>query len=99
MAEIINKYETIFVLDAALEEEKITALTEKFKALIEKNGKVESIDDWGNKRLAYPIEFINEGHYVLINFEAGVDFPAELERVYNITDTIMRSMTVSKEEK
>ena len=45
------------------------------------------------------LEKINEGHYVLINFEAPVDFPAELERVYNITDTIMRSLTVSKEEK
>ena len=51
------------------------------------------------KKLAYLIEFLNEGHYVLINFEAPVDFPAELERVYNITDTIMRSLTVSKEEK
>ena len=98
MAEL-RKYETVFIARPNLTEDEFTALLEKIKKLIEKNGKVESIDDWGNKRLAYPIEFINEGHYVLINFEAGVDFPAELERVYNITDTIMRSMTVSKEEK
>ena len=98
MAEL-RKYETVFIARPNLTEDEFTALLEKIKKLIEKNGKVESVDDWGNKRLAYPIEFINEGHYVLINFEAGVDFPAELERVYNITDTIMRSMTVSKEEK
>ena len=98
MAEL-RKYETVFIARPNLTEDEFTALLEKIKKLIEKNGKIESIDDWGNKRLAYPIESINEGHYVLINFEAGVDFPAELERVYNITDTIMRSMTVSKEEK
>jgi len=98
MAEL-RKYETVFIARPNLTEDEFTALLEKIQKLIEKNGKIESIDDWGNKRLAYPIEFINEGHYVLINFEAGVDFPAELERVYNITDTIMRSMTVSKEEK
>ena len=98
MAEL-RKYETVFIARPNLTEDEFTALLEKIKKLIEKNGKIESIDDWGNKRLAYPIEFINEGHYVLINFEAGVDFPAELERVYNITDTVMRSMTVSKEEK
>ncbi len=98
MAEL-RKYETVFIARPNLTEEEFTALLEKIKKLIEKNGKIESVDDWGNKRLAYPIEFINEGHYVLINFEASVDFPAELERVYNITDTIMRSLTVSKAEK
>lgn len=95
----LRKYETVFIARPNLTEEEFTALLDKIKALIEKNGKIESVEDWGNKRLAYPIEFINEGHYVLINFEATVDFPAELERVYNITDTVMRSMTVSKEEK
>ena len=98
MAEL-RKYETVFIARPNLTEDEFTALLEKIKKLIEKNGKIESVDDWGNKRLAYPIEFINEGHYVLINFEATVDFPAELERVYNITDAIMRSMTVSKEDK
>lgn len=97
MAEM-RKYETIFIAKPNLTEEGFTALLEKFKTLIEKNGKIESVDDWGNKKLAYPIEFINEGHYVSISFEAPVDFPAELERVYNITDGIMRSLTVSKEE-
>lgn len=95
----MRKYETIFIAKPNLAEEEFAALLEKFKALIESNGKIEAVDDWGNKKLAYPIEFLNEGHYVLISFEASVEFPAELERVYNITDGIMRSLTVCKEEK
>ena len=95
----MRKYETIFIARPNLTEEDFAALLEKFKTLIEKHGKIETVDDWGIKKLAYPIEFLNEGHYVLITFEAPIDFPAELERVYNITDSIMRSLTVSKEEK
>lgn len=97
MAEIINKYETIFVLDAALEEEKITALTEKFKALIAENGTIESVDDWGKRKLAYPIDFKTEGYYVLVNFTSNPEFPKELDRIYGITDGVMRTITVRKE--
>ena len=95
----MHKYETIFITKPDLTEEAHTAIVEKFKALIEKNGKVESVEDWGVKKLAYPIDFISEGHYVLINFEAPVTFPAELERKYGITDGILRSIVVNKEEK
>lgn len=98
MAEM-HKYETIFIAKPDLTEEAFTELTEKFKALIEKHGKVESVEDWGMKKLAYEINYIREGHYVLINFEAPVDFPEELTRVYNITDGIMRSIIVNKDEK
>ena len=97
MAEIINKYETIFVLDAALEEEKITALSEKFQKLIADNGTVESVDVWGKRKLAYPIDFKTEGYYVLVNFAANPEFPKELERIYGITDGVMRFITVRKE--
>ena len=97
MAEIINKYETIFVLDAALEEEKITALTEKFQKLIADNGTVESVDVWGKRKLAYPIDFKTEGYYVLVNFASNPEFPKELERIYGITDGVMRFITVRKE--
>ena len=97
MAEIINKYETIFVLDAALEEEKITALSEKFQKLIADNGTVESVDVWGKRKLAYPIDFKTEGYYVLVNFAAAPEFPRELERIYGITDGVMRYITVRKE--
>ena len=99
MAEGIRKYETIFITQPNLAEEEFTALVEKFKELIAKHGTVESVDDWGVKKLAYPIDFINEGHYVLINFTAPVAFPAELERIYGITDGILRSIVVNKEEK
>ena len=92
MAEIINKYETIFVLDAALDEEKTNALTEKFKALI-----AESVDVWGKRKLAYPIDFKNEGYYVLVNFTSAPEFPKELERIYGITDGVIRTLTVRKE--
>jgi small subunit ribosomal protein S6 len=97
MAEIINKYETIFVLDAALEEETITALSEKFQKLIADNGTVESVDVWGKRKLAYPIDFKTEGYYVLVNFASNPEFPKELERIYGITDGVMRFITVRKE--
>lgn len=98
MAEMINKYETIFVIDATKTEEEITALVEKFKSLIEKYGEIESVDDWGKRRLAYPINDLTEGYYVLVNFKAKPDFPAELERVYGITDGIIRNIVVKREE-
>ena len=97
MAEIINKYETIFVLDAALEEEAITALSEKFQKLIADNGTVESVDVWGKRKLAYPIDFKTEGYYVLVNFASNPEFPKELDRIYGITDGVMRNITIKKE--
>ena len=97
MAEIINKYETIFVLDAALEEETITALSEKFQKLIADNGTVESVDVWGKRKLAYPIDFKTEGYYVLVNFASNPEFPKELERIYGITDGVLRTITIRKE--
>ena len=97
MAEIINKYETIFVLDAALEEEAINALSEKFQKLIADNGTVESVDVWGKRKLAYPIDFKTEGYYVLVNFASNPEFPKELERIYGITDGVMRTITIRKE--
>ena len=82
----MQKYETIFVLDAALSEEETTALQEKFTGLIGNAGEVENVDVWGKRRLAYPIDYKTEGYYVLVNFKAPADFPRELERVYGITD-------------
>lgn len=99
MSEVINKYETIFVVDAALEEEAIKGVVEKFKTLISGAGEIESVDEWGKRRLAYPIDYKTEGYYVLINFSAKPDFPLELERIYNITDGILRSIIIRKEEK
>ncbi len=98
MADIINKYETIFVLDAALDEEKITALSDRFKSLIEANGTVESVDVWGKRRLAYPINYKTEGFYTLIKFSSSPEFPKELERIYGITDGVLRTIVIKEDE-
>lgn len=92
------KYETMLVVSAALDEEATQALVTKFKNLIEAHGTIEAVDEWGKRRLAYPINDENEGYYVVTTFEAGPEFPAELDRVYRITDGVLRSMTIAKEE-
>lgn len=91
------KYESIFVFSVnGKSEDDIKALVEKFKALIEKNGTVESVDEWGKKKLAYLIDDEAEGYYVLYNFECEPTFPAELERIANITEGVLRSIVVKK---
>lgn len=97
MIEVMNKYETIFVVDNSLEQEQIDALVEKFKSLIESEGTIENVDVWGKRRLAYEINDKTEGYYVLINFSAKPSLPKELERIYHITDGIIRSITVKKD--
>ncbi len=93
-----NKYETIFVIDSALSEEEITALQEKFTSLIASAGEIENVDVWGKRRLAYSINYKTEGYYVLVNFKSGPDFPKELERVYGITEGIIRTIIVRRDE-
>lgn len=92
------KYETMLVTSSNLDEEASSALIAKFKTLIEANGTIDSVDEWGKRRLAYPINDLNEGYYVLMTFTADAAFPAELDRVLRITDGVMRSMIVCKDE-
>ena len=92
------KYETMLVTKAGLDEEASAALVGKFKSMIEANGTIDSVDDWGKRRLAYPIEDNTEGVYTVIKFTSSPDFPAELERVYNITEGVLRSIIVAEEE-
>ena len=94
MEKILSKYETMFIVDVSGGEEATAAVVEKFKSPIEANGTVESFDEWGKRRLAYPINDMNDGYYVLVNFEAEPSFVAELERIFNITEGVMRSMTI-----
>jgi len=94
-----NKYESIIIIDSQLNEETIKGTIEKFKALIETHGQVESIEEWGNRRLAYPIKYKDDGFYVLINFNAEPDFPLEFERVLKITDGILKFLVIRKDEK
>ena len=94
MAKISGKYETIFIVNPELEEAAATAVVDKFKSLVEANGTNVEVEDWGKRRLAYPIEDQTEGVYTLVRFESKPDFPAELDRIYKITDGIMRSIIV-----
>lgn len=99
MAEkLIYSYETIFIIDASLEEDAVNALKEKFTSLIAKNGTVESVDEWGKRRFAYEIDDKTEGYYVLVNFTADGDFPKELDRQYRITDGILRTIIIRKDK-
>lgn len=91
-----NKYELAMIFSVANGEEATTALIEKFKALIEANGTIENVDDWGKRRLAYLINDEAEGHYVITTFESNADFPAELDRVAKITDGVLRTMIIKK---
>ena len=96
MEKITNKYETIFVVDTSIGEEAVNSVVEKFKTMIANSCSVESVDEWGKRRLAYPIEDRTEGYYTLVNFTADPDFIKELDRVYNITDGILRTITIKK---
>ena len=98
MAKINGSYEAMYILNPNLTEEETAAAVEKFKALVEQNGTVTEIDTWGKRRLAYPINDLNEGYYVLMTFTAAAALPAELDRVFRITDGVMRSMIISKDQ-
>ena len=89
-----NSYETMLVFSVANGDEAVTALVEKFKALIEANGTIESVEEWGKRKLAYPINYETEGYYMLVNFTCEPEFPAELDRVVNITEGVLRSLVV-----
>ena len=98
MAKITGKYEVLYIIDPAQGEEGIAALVEKFKAMVEAEGTLSNIDEWGKRRLAYPINDLNEGYYVLMNMETNPAFPAELERVMKITEGVLRCMVTAVEE-
>ena len=90
----------VFVLDdepRILEDTK--AMVEKFTALISANGTIDTVNEWGKRRLAYPINDMNEGYYVQVNFKSAPAFPAELERIFRITDGIMRAIVIRQDEK
>lgn len=97
MTKVNQKYESMIVISTKLGDDGIKAVIEKFKDLISNNATLDSVDEWGKRRLAYPINYETEGYYVLFNFESQADFPAELDRVYNITDGVIRTLIISKE--
>ena len=92
----MNKYESMYILKPDLEEEAKDALVAKFQEIVKNGGgEIEKVDEWGKRKLAYPIHYINEGYYVLMYFSAPADLPAELERNYRITDDVMRFIVIN----
>jgi len=92
----MNKYESIIIVNPNVDEAGLKALEEKFTGLINENGKVESVENMGKKKLAYEIKKQQEGIYEVINFESKPEAIAELERIYRITDDIMKYIIVKK---
>jgi small subunit ribosomal protein S6 len=92
MAKTTEKYEVLYVLNPNMTEEETQAVVEKFKTLIEQNGTIDEMDVWGKRKLAYEINYLSEGYYVLVKFTSGPAFPAELDRVMGITDSVIRSL-------
>lgn len=97
MADIKYSYETVFILSTKLGNDGIAAAVQKFKDLIGANGTIDTVDEWGKRRLAYPINKEEEGYYTLVSFVSEPSFTAELDRIYNITDGVLRSLIVRKE--
>ncbi len=98
MAKVSAKYEVLYILNPNQTEEEIAALVEKFKAMVEAEGTLTSIEEWGKRKLAYPINDLPEGYYVLMTCECKPELPAELDRVFKITEGVMRSLITAVEE-
>lgn len=94
----MNKYETLYIVTPELEDEAIQGVIKKFSDVIAANGgQVEKVDEWGRRKLAYPIDYKTEGYYVLVDFEAAPELPRELERNFKIDESILRYMVVRKD--
>ena len=98
MAKTTEKYEVLYVLNPNLTEEETQAIVEKFKTLIEQNGTVDEMEEWGKRKLAYEINYLTEGYYVLVKFTSGPELPAELDRMLGITDGVIRSLVTLRYE-
>ena len=98
MAKVSANYEVVYIIDPAQGEEAVAATVAKFKTLAEQNGSAVEVEEWGSRKLAYPINYKNDGYYVLMSFTSGPEFPRELDRILRITDGIMRSLIVCKGE-
>lgn len=95
----MNSYELLYIIKPMVEEEARAALIARFADIVKNdNGEVENIDEWGMRKLAYAIDYISEGYYVLMNFKAKADLPVELERNLKISEDVMRFMVVKKEQ-
>lgn len=94
----MNRYEALYIIVPELEEEAVKAKVEKFSGIVTANGgEIESVDEWGKRRLAYAIDYKTEGYYVLMTFSAAPELPSELERNLKIDESILRYLVTRKE--
>ena len=98
MAKVTANYEVVYIVDPAQGEEGIASIVASFKSLAEQNGSAVEVEEWGTRKLAYPINYKNDGYYVLMSFNSEPSFPRELDRKLRINDGIMRSLIVCKGE-
>ena len=98
MAKASEKYEVMYIINPNLGEEETAAVVEKFKALVEANGTLDELVEMGKQKLAYEINYLTEGYYVLMKFSSAPDFPAELDRILGITDGIIRRLITLRAE-
>ncbi len=98
MAKTSEKYEVMYIINPNLSEEETAAVVEKFKALVEQNGTLDEMEEMGKRKLAYEINYLSEGYYVLIKFTSAPEFPAELDRILGITDGVIRSLITKRPE-
>ena len=94
MEKVINSYECLFIVDVTAGDEVTDATVNKFMSLVEANAEVVDVAKWGKRRLAYPINDMPEGYYVVVTFKSAPEFPSEMDRLFNIDETIMRSMII-----
>ena len=98
MAKTSEKYEVMYIINPNLSEEETAAIVEKFKTLVEQNGTLDEMEEMGKRKLAYEINYLSEGYYVLIKFTSAPEFPAELDRILGITDGVIRSLITRRPE-
>ena len=95
MEKVNNSYEGMFIVSLANGEEAAKATVNKFTGLVSANAEVVAIDEWGRRRFAYPIQDMTEGYYTVVTFKSQGDFPAELQRLMNIDESVLRAMVIA----
>lgn len=98
MANLTMSYETVLIFNMKLGDDSVAALSEKFQSLIRENSTVDAVEEWGKRKLAYPIQDETEGYYLFVAFTGGTEFPAELDRICKITDGVLRSLIIRKDQ-
>ena len=97
MEKVINSYESLFIVNVTKGDEALESTVNKFVSLIEANAEVIDVAKWGKRRLAYPIDDMPEGYYVVVTYKTSGEFPAEFERLANIDEAVLRSMVIRLE--